>query len=138
MKSNIKNSILFFLIAICIFLLIYQHYKQDDLEYKSQLDALRIDNMNLCKKRDSLNECKLQLQKDFEVLSHSSLVMKLKIDSFERKLNDEKIKANLSLKELNELRKQLSETQKKIEELKNHPANRKDEDLLNSLKLKLK
>lgn len=137
MKFDKKNILLLILLAISIFF-IYKNYFSEDSDYKKKLRDLKLDNERLQRKRDSLNNCKILLEKEFSILSKNSKSLEVKLDSMKNELISQKNKASLSKKELDELRHKLAETKKKIEELKNNPPNRQEIDLINSLKSKMK
>ncbi len=87
--------------------------------------------------RDSINDVISELQERNLALEQRALLIIEENMKLNRELQYEKNKANKSKEELLKLLKEIAETKKKIEELKKNPPNRKEDELLNSLKKKL-
>lgn len=137
MKLDIKSIIILVMITLCGFFA-WKYYNETNSDYKKELNKLRDENKIIQQKRDSLLVIRKELEhrNTFYIQENNKLMAQSLY--LEKEANEQKSKANKSKVELERIINELKETQKKIEELKNKPANRTDEDLLNSLKLKSK
>jgi hypothetical protein len=71
-------------------------------------------------------------------ITRNSLVLQEKIKLLEKEVLSNKENAEKSKQELNRLRKSIDENRKKLQHIKDNPPNRTGDDLLNSLKTKIK
>lgn len=137
LKFDIKSILILVLLGFCL-IFFYKWYFSGDDGYKKEVKRLREENKKLQQKRDSVNFIIQGLEKDFSELKKIDSTLKVKIFSMESEIISAKEKANRSKSELEKLRVEIEKTKKQIEDLKQNPPNRKDEDLLNSLKTKTK
>ena len=137
MKIDLK-SILILLLAIICSIFVWKYYNESDKEYKKELDKLRAENELIHQKRDSLLNERNKLETDLVIVrKHNDSLIYLS-NVLEKEVASQKQKAIISIQKLNRLRKDLEETKIKIENLKKHPSNRNEDELLNSLKSKMK
>jgi chromosome segregation ATPase len=116
---------------------VWKWYSFDSSEYKKQIDSLREENKKIIKMRDSIDEVIYSLQNKNLILEQKAIEIIGENMKLSKELSDEKNKSNKSKEELLKLMREIAETKKKIEELKKNPPNRKEDELLNSLKKKL-
>ena len=137
MKLDIKSILILLLFVICS-IFAWKYFNESDKDYKKELDKLRSENESILRKRDSLLNQRNKLETDLVIIRkhNDSLIYISSI--LEKEVTSQKQKANESKKELDKLRKDLEETKIKIEDLKKHPSNRNGDELLNSLKSKIK
>lgn len=137
MKIDLKSILILLLVIICS-IFVWKYYNESDKEYKKELDKLRAENELIHQKRDSLLNERNKLETDLVVVrKHNDSLIYLS-NVLEKEVASQKQKASISRQELDRLRKDLEETKIKIEDLKKHPSNRNGDELLNSLKSKMK
>jgi hypothetical protein len=132
--KKISSLILLGILAISLFLNVRSCTKIDKDKYKHLEDV----NKSLLCSRDSLIIINKSLKRDFSSLQDSIdkrnvLIFKLKVDLLK---SDKRLKS--ANDEVNRLQKEKKDTDKKIEDLLKNPIRRNDDDLINSLKNKLK
>lgn len=135
--ENFKKISSFFLLCILvisIFLNVRNFTKIDKDKYKHLEDV----NKSLQSSRDSLIKINKSLKKDFSSLQDSIdkrniLISKLKGDLIQ---SDKRLKS--ANDEVDRLEKEKKDTDKKIDNLLKNPIRRNDDDLINSLKNKVK
>lgn len=88
--------------------------------------------------RDSLKQANFMIKSQFDVLQKSVDDRDIRIKNLYLKIDSVKREANTYKKSAEKAEKNLAETNKKIEDLKKNPIKRNDEDLIKSLKNKLK
>ena len=137
MKIDLK-SILILLLAIICSIFVLKYYNESDKEYKKELDKLRAENELIHQKRDSLLNERNKLETDLVVVRKNNDSLIYLSNVLEKEVASQKQKAIISRQELNRLRKDLEETKIKIEDLKKNRSNRNGDELLNSLKSKMK
>lgn len=137
MKLDIKTILI---IALTFMSIIFasKYFKESDKDYKKELERLRTENELIQKQRDSLFSQRKKLEDDMLMIrKHNDSLIYIS-NVLEKEVVNQKHKASLSRQELDKLRSELEETKTKIEEIKRHPANRSGDELLNSLKSKVK
>lgn len=132
--KKISSLILLGILAISLFLNVRSCTKIDKDKYKHLEDV----NKSLQCSRDSLIKINESLKKDFSSLQDSIdkrnvLIFKLRGDLLQ---SDKRLKS--ANDEVNRLQKEKKDTDKKIEDLLKNPIRRNDDDLINSLKNKVK
>ena len=132
--KKISSLILLGILVISLFLNVRSCTKIDKDKYKHLEDV----NKSLQCSRDSLIKINESLKKDFSSLQDSIdkrnvLIIKLKVDLLQ---SDKRLKS--ANDEVNRLQKEKKDTDKKIEDLLKNPIRRNDDDLINSLKNKVK
>lgn len=132
--KKISSLILLGILVISLFLNVRSCTKIDKDKYNHLEDA----NKNLQCSRDSLIKINKSLKKDFSSLQDSIdkrnvLIFKLRVDLLQ---SDKRLKS--ANDEVNRLQKEKSDTDRKISDLLKNPIRRNDDDLINSLKNKLK
>jgi hypothetical protein len=130
-----RNIALIVTVVICLFLG-WTTFFGGDSAYKERVKALEKENKELQAKRavldaeierrkaafDSLLVVEIQLQSELSVIEAETRLLREEVER--------------SRGEMDVVRERISETRKKIEALKKSPANRRNNDLINSLKLK--
>ena len=132
--KKISSLILLGILAISLFLNVRSCTKIDKDKYKNLEDA----NKGLQCSRDSLIKINKSLKEDFYSLQDSIdkrniLIFKLRVDLLQ---SDKRLKS--ANNEVDRLEKEKRDTDKKIADLLKNPIRRNDDDLINSLKNKLK
>jgi chromosome segregation ATPase len=138
MKIDSKSILIIVFLIISLFFGYKWYFNTDNSNYKNQIEELRIQNQFLEKQRDSINVKINLLENNLLTLTESEKTLLIKIESLSSEIESAKKNANKSKSELEKLRAELANTIKKIEHLKSNPPNRTGDDLLNSLKNKLK
>lgn len=132
--KKISSLILLGILVISLFLNVRSCTKIDKNKYKHLEDA----NKSLQTSRDSLVRINKALKKDFISLQDSIdkrnvVIAKLKGDLVQ---SDKRLKSANA--EVDRLEKEKKDTDKKIADLLKNPIRRNDDDLINSLKNKVK
>ena len=132
--KKISSLILLGILVISLFLNVRSCTKIDKDKYKQLEDA----NKSLQTSRDSLIRINKVLKKDFISLQDSidqrnALIFKLRVDLLQ---SDKRLKS--ANDEVNRLEKEKRDIDKKISDLLKNPIRRNDDDLINSLKNKVK
>lgn len=136
LQLDLKSILILFLLGICIIFFSLWFLKGSG--YKKEYKKLELEFQRLQETRDSLEKVNINLKKDFEKIQTDINIRDKKIKDVEKEL--EKTKKDLvnTNTQLSNNKKDLEETRKKIEKLKKEPIKREDQDLINSLKEKLK
>lgn len=136
-KLDIKSILILVLLAFSL-LFFYKWYFSGVDNYKEQVKSLREDNKLIKERRDSIDLHLKSLKGEYNKLKQEDSVLRIKISNLDSEIRVAKDKANNSNNQLNSIRKQLEQTKNDIKHLEDNPKNRKEDDLLNSLKNKLK
>ena len=132
--KKISSIILLFVLVLSLFLNIRGCTKIDKDKYK----ILENTNKSLQCSRDSLIKINKSLQINVSVL-HDSIDKRSKvINGLKNDLIESNMKLNKVIKQVDILEKEKRDTDKKIEYLLKNPIRRTDDDLINSLKNKVK
>jgi chromosome segregation ATPase len=136
MKIDIKSIFILILLGFSIFF--FSMWFLKGTGYKKEYKKLEKEFEKVQKSRDSLNLLNIRLKSDFveigkKIRERDSLI---KIVEAELKKKKEELKS--SKDEVSIWKNQHSQTKKKIEELKKNPIKREDDELIKSLKEKLK
>ena len=134
MKDN-KNIAIIVLIAVCCILAFFA-FRQSGSDYKKELKELQKANAVLIEERKQIAKNLEKLQAEYTTLEASKNALDVEISSLEDESKRLKDSARKSQENLDRLKADLAETRKQIAEREKHPANRTDEDLLNSLRIK--
>lgn len=137
LKFDIKSILILVLLGFSL-IFFYKWYFSGVDGYKNELKRLHSENKILQHKRDSVNLIIRGLETDYKKLQVLDSTLRVKIKKDEEEIKFAKDRANKSKGELDNLRLELEKTKKQIEDLKDKPANRTGDDLLNSLKIKTK
>jgi chromosome segregation ATPase len=137
MRLDTKSIFLITFFFLALFFC-FKWYNSEESNYKKELERLHSENELLQKTRDSLSESRMILEGELLDITRNSLVMKEKIKLLEQEVQSNKKNAEKSKQELNRLRKSIDENRKKLQHVKDNPPNRTGDDLLNSLKIKIK
>lgn len=132
--KKISSLILFFVLVLSLFINIRGCTKIDKDKYK----ILENTNKSLQCSRDSLIKINKSLQIDVNVLQDSINKRSKVINELKSDLIKFDIKLNKVNKQVDILEKEKRTTDKKIEDLLKNPIRRSDDDLINSLKNKVK
>lgn len=137
MKNLDFKSILIIVLLVISGLFFSMWYLKGS-DYKDKFDQLEQDFNKSQKTRDSLKLVNDKLEKEFDRLNVVIKDREEKIKLIEKEIENLNKDLIETKRELASNRKILEETKKKIEELKKNPIKREDEQLINSLKEKLK
>ena len=136
MRLDIKSIALLVLTGACI--LFFGMWFFNKSEYKDKIKELDKENKRIELVRDSLKSVNASLKLDINKKQSEIDKRDQKIKLIESEIL--KIKGDLKLakSKVEENEKNLKETKDKIEKLKKDPIKREDQELINSLKEKLK
>jgi septation ring formation regulator EzrA len=136
MRLDIKSIALLVLTGACI--LFFGMWFFNKSEYKDKIKELDEENKRIELVRDSLKSVNASLKLDFNKKQSEIDKRDQKIKLIESEIL--KIKGDLKLakSKVEENEKNLKETKDKIKKLKKDPIKREDQELINSLKEKLK
>ena len=132
--KKISSIILLFVLVLSLFLNIRGCTKIDKDKYK----ILENTNKSLQCSRDSLIKINKSLQINLSVLQDSIDKRSKVINGLKNDLIESNMKLNKVIKQVDILEKEKRDTDKKIEYLLKNPIRRTDDDLINSLKNKVK
>lgn len=136
MRLDVKWIAILVLTGACILFFGMWYFKGSDT--KDRIKQLEAENLRIEKVRDSLYIANKNLSIEFDKVQKSINDRDAKIKEIEEKLLKSKKDLEIANAKVNGYKKDLAETKKKIDELKKEPIKRNDEDLINSLKEKLK
>ena len=105
---------------------------------KDELKRLKGEITNIEHIRDSLKIANVNLKAEFEKIQDEIDKKSEKIRLIESELAKTKLDLNSARAKVKENERELAETKKKIDELQKNPIKREGDDLINSLKEKLK
>jgi hypothetical protein len=134
---NIKDIVIFVLLLGCLFFGYRSFFSSDNL-YKYKVEELRKQNDSLFIEKSIIDEILIKLSMEFDSLKIIEENLIEEINQRDIDIERSKNKADQSRKELDKYRKEIEETKRKIEWMKENPANRTGENLINSLKSKSK
>jgi chromosome segregation ATPase len=138
MKIQLDFKSILILVFLGISILFFSMWFLKGTGYKKEFKKLELEFQKLQKTRDSLEAVNIKLKIDFEKIQQKIDERNLEIKKVEYELVKVKKDLNSSNNQLQKNKKDLEETRKKIEKLKKDPIKREGEDLINSLKEKLK
>jgi hypothetical protein len=134
---NIQILLNIFLLVLALFFG-YKWLYQNDGASEERIKQLEKELKEILKKKE-LNTKEIDFwKKRFDSLSVEDLKLRDQIIALEKETQAAERDALISKKKLEEIRANLILIRKKIENFKKNPPNREDEELLNSLKNKLK
>lgn len=135
-----SKSILIILLLVFSLFFGYKWYfsMSDRKEWKDKVEQLNKENKALIDKRDSLQSSLNDLKIIYDDIVVKDSLLQIQISDLEKDIIDSKNKANRSVKELNKIKQELEENKRRIEELINNPIDKTDNELIESLKNKLK
>jgi peptidoglycan hydrolase CwlO-like protein len=136
LKLDLKSVLVLVLLGFCI--LFFSMWFLKGTEYKKEFKLLDKKYERLQHIRDSLVDANSRLKSDFDNIQTVVDQRNKKITKIESDLKKTKYELSKANSELSENKHDLEETKKKIEKLKKEPIKREGDDLLNSLKEKLK
>lgn len=136
MKLDVKWVVILILTGACILFFGMWFFKGSDI--KERIRTLEKENQRIEKCRDSLELANKMLSVEFNKIQRSIEDRDKKIKDIEDQLLKTKRELDAANAKVSGYKKDLAETKKKIEDLKKNPIKREDEDLLRSLKEKLK
>lgn len=135
-KLDIKTIVILILLGICIVFFGMWYFRGSD--YKKRVKELEDQNKKIELVRDSLDRANKVLKSDYDLKQKDIEERDKKIKEIESNLAKTKSDLVAANKKVTDAQKDLAATKKKIEDLKNNPIKRDDDDLINSLKEKLK
>jgi septal ring factor EnvC (AmiA/AmiB activator) len=135
-KIDFKSIIILFLLGFCIFFFSMWYLKGTG--YKKDYKKLELEFQNLQKTRDSLEKVNTNLKNNFNKIQSDVNIRNKEIKKIEMELDKTKKDLSISNDEVLKNKKYIEETKIKIEKLKKNPIKREDDDLIKSLKEKLK
>ena len=133
--KDYKNILILILLAGCL-IFGYITLFSGDKNYKEQLKRLDVSNKILKEQRKAINSELLILKADYSKLKVHEAALADEVTALDKEVKKNKDAADRSKAELDTVKKDMEETRKKIADVKQNPANRTGEDLLNSLKIK--
>lgn len=136
MKLSINYIVTLLLFAVCLFFSTMWYMQGSD--YKNKIRESDIKIQKIEKIRDSLKSINKKLEKDFICTKKLISERDKKIKIIERDLYSVKKKLVIANSQVDENKKNLEESKKRIKKLKENPIKREDEDLIKSLREKLK
>jgi chromosome segregation ATPase len=135
-QLDFKSILILFLLGFCIFFFSMWYLKSTG--YKKEYKILEQKFQQIQQTRDSLVKENIKLKLDFDKIQKNIDSRNREISKIESELKKVKSDLSKSNSELNQNKKDLEETKKKINELKKNPIKRNDDNLIKSLKEKLK
>lgn len=105
---------------------------------KDKIKLLEEKNISIERQRDSLDRVNSGLRLEFNKIQKSIDERDSKIKDIEDQLSKVKKELDIANAKVNKYKKDLDETKRNIENLKRNPIKREGDDLINSLKEKLK
>lgn len=138
LKIDLKTGLIIILLAFCVIFFSLWYLKGAGSGQKREYKKLENEYKMIQKSRDSLAIINLDLKKKFldsqkEIESREKLI---KLVQSQLRLSEEDLIRSKS--EVESMRKDLDKTKRKIEDLKRNPIKREDDNLIESLKEKLK
>lgn len=134
-----KSILIILLLAFSLFFGYKWYFSMGDRnEWKDKVDQLNKENKALMDKRDSLQSSLNDLKIIYDDIVVKDSLLQIQISDLEKDIIDSKNKANRTVKELNKIKQELEENKRRIEELINNPIDKTDNELIESLKNKLK
>lgn len=138
-QFDLKSILVVFFLVISLFFGYKWYFSIGDRkDYKDKIEQLEIDNKKLRETRDSLQTAFLDLQKQYDDIVLADSLLNQEIIDLRQKVIDSKNKADRSVRELNRLKIELEKINQKIKELENNPPSKTEEELIESLKNKIK
>ena len=136
LKLDIKSILILVLLGVSIIFFALWYFKGSDT--KSRIKELEQINKNIEVQRDSLKNANKALKVDFDKRQKEIEERDNQIKLIEMELSKTKRDLVVANGKVREKEKELAETKKKIEDLKKNPIKREDDELIKSLKDKLK
>lgn len=136
MKLDANSIITLALLAACIFFGTMWYLQGSDYKKKLKEADIRIEAIE--KVRDSLKIANKKLETDYFDIQKSITDRENKIKSVEKELAIVKKSLDSALLQVSQNQKRLEDSKKRIQKLRDNPIKRDGEDLINSLKEKLK
>jgi predicted nucleic acid-binding Zn-ribbon protein len=134
-----KSILIILLLAFSLFFGYKWYFSMSDRkEWKNKVEQLNKENKALIDKRDSLQSSLNDLKIIYDDIVVKDSLLQIQISDLEKDIIDSKNKANRTVKELNKIKQELEENKRRIEELINNPIDKTDNELIESLKNKLK
>ena len=134
-----KSILIILLLAFSLFFGYKWYFSMSDRkEWKDKVEQLNKENKALIDKRDSLQSSLNDLKIIYDDIVVKDSLLQIQISDLEKDIIDSKNKANRTVKELNKIKQELEENKRRIEELINNPIDKTDNELIESLKNKLK
>lgn len=134
--SNLNPLYLFggcILLMIVLYFLFFSpsQYKKENKRLKSEIESIQ-------KERNLIKDSITLLKKEYKVLEDSSSLKRKEIEEINKKLDLIQNQISNSFTQLNGIRSSVNDLKTKIKITTEKPANRVGNDLLNSLKSKIK
>jgi chromosome segregation ATPase len=136
MKKIETQNVIIVVLFLVVLLLGWATFFQGDSAYKERVKQLEKENRELQAERAEMDAEIARRKAAFDSLSTIDLQLQAELSALEAETRLLREQAERSLSDMDAVRKRIAEARKKISELKKSPANRKDADLINSLKLK--
>lgn len=134
-----KSILIILLLVFSLFFGYKWYFSMDDRkEWKDKVEQLNKENKAIVDKRDSLQSSLNELKIIYDDIVVKDSLLQIQISDLEKDIIDSKNKANRTVIELNKIKQELEENKRRIEELINNPIDKSDNELIESLKNKLK
>jgi len=134
--KDIKTIFILVLLGFCFFFFSLWYLKGTG--YKKEYKRLEIKFNDLQKSRDSLKSINKKLESDYNKLESQVKLREFYISKLESDIEKTKSELKSAKSEVSRFKLDWIATKKKIENLKKNPIKREDDQLIKSLKEKLK
>lgn len=135
-KLDLKSLLILILLGTCILFFAMWYFRGSNTKEQVKKLEKEINKIELV--RDSLQNANKILEIEFDKKQKEIDNRDIRIKKYESELIKTKQDLTKANDKVKEYQKELSETKKKIEELEKNPIKREGDDLINSLKEKLK
>lgn len=132
---DLKSMIILFFVIISV--LFFSLWYLKGTGYKKEFKLLEKNFVKLQKTRDSLTKVNKSLERNFDRTQKLILIRDKKILQVEEELGRSKIELLKASDELKRNEGSREQNKREIQNLKNNPLKREDQELINSLKEKL-
>lgn len=132
---DLKSMIILFFVIISV--LFFSLWYLKGTGYKKEFKLLEKNFVKLQKTRDSLTKVNKSLERNFDRTQKLILIRDKKILQVEEELGRSKIELLKASDELKRNERSREQNKREIQNLKNNPLKREDQELINSLKEKL-
>lgn len=132
---DLKSMIILFFVIISV--LFFSLWYLKGTGYKKEFKLLEKNFVKLQKTRDSLTKVNKSLERNFDRTQKLILIRDKKILQVEEELGRSKIELLKASDELKRNERSREQNKREIQNLKNRPLKREDQELINSLKEKL-
>jgi chromosome segregation ATPase len=134
--KDVKTIFILVLLGFCLFFFSLWYFKGTG--YKKEYKRLEIEFKKLQNNRDSLYLINNKLEKEYNSLEKKIKLREIYISKLESDIEKTKLELRSAKSEVSRFKSEWVLTKKRIEDLKKNPIKREDDQLIKSLKEKLK